>query len=730
MDPIRRIPLDQIGRERARPSRRDGGPRGHPESHGVSYRPLTREEVDLLRRNGNVARSWDDLRVAEGFNADQVRSSRFYGRVRIGALRPLALDLDGLELAVGIYNSTVASCEVGSDVAIHDVRYLAHYSVEDGAILFDVGEMLATPHPRFGNGLPAGGESGGAREWIEVWNEAGGRRILPFDGMRASDAWLWARNRGNPRLLERFEEFTDSPSRYADGAQASVGEGAAIAHCRVVRDALIGPHARIRGAERLENLTIRSLPDHPVEIGEGVQLAHGIVGPGCRVRSASQAHHFVLDAYSTLSDGARVSHTFLGANSNIRCCEVLHCLIGPNHEQHHNNSFLIASCLEGQSNVAAGATIGSNHNSRAADGEIVARRGFWPGLCTSLKHNSRFGSFTLIAKGSYPAELDVPLPFSLVSNDESAGCLRIVPAYWFLYNMFAVARNAHKFRTRAQTGPDGLRIEFDCVAPDTVEEMFSGIDLLETWTGEAWFREMNPSRVDVPERELREKGRNLLSKFPEEVARIEVLAPACERSKRKVRVLKADRAWAAYRDMVVHYAVRVLGEFERDRFPGGWEETKAALTGEALREWTNLGGQLVSRGDLRISIEKIVAGEIDSWEAVHQEMDRLWERYPLDRARHALDALIRVEGLSRETLTTEKWVGCLDRANAIQARIAGLARESRARDYTDPFRKMAYESTEEMEAVLGRIDEDECILQIERETRAFERLADELRRRG
>ncbi|WP_457832412.1 hypothetical protein, partial [Staphylococcus aureus] len=79
----------------------------------------------------------------------------------------------------------------------------------------------------------------------------------------------------------------------------------------------------------------------------------------------------------------------------------------PAHEQHHNNSFLCAALVMGQSNIAAGATIGSNHNSRSADGEIIMGRGFWPGLCVSLKHNSRFPSFTMINKGDYPAELDV-----------------------------------------------------------------------------------------------------------------------------------------------------------------------------------------------------------------------------------------------------------------------------------------------------------------------------------
>ena len=102
----------------------------------------------------------------------------------------------------------------------------------------------------------------------------------------------------------------------------------------------------------------------------------------------------------------------------------------------------------GQSNVAAGATIGSNHNSRAADNEVQAGRGFWPGLAASLKHSSRFASFVLITQGSYPAELDVRLPFSLVSNNVAKDRLEIMPAFWWLYNMYALARNSHKFAAR------------------------------------------------------------------------------------------------------------------------------------------------------------------------------------------------------------------------------------------------------------------------------------------
>src|SRR5690606_10863413 len=131
-------------------------------------------------------------------------------------------------------------------------------------------------------------------------------------------------------------------------------------------------------------------------------MVNGIMGVGCRVIYGVTAVRFILAPFSQLKYGARLINSYLGENATVCCCEVLNSLIFPAHEQHHNNSFLCAALLMGQSNMAAGATIGSNHNSRGADGEIQAGRGFWPGLCVSLKHNSKFATFIMIAKGNYP----------------------------------------------------------------------------------------------------------------------------------------------------------------------------------------------------------------------------------------------------------------------------------------------------------------------------------------
>ena len=124
--------------------------------------------------------------------------------------------------------------------------------------------------------------------------------------------------------------------------------------------------------------------------------------------------------------------------------------------------------------MAAGATIGSNHNSRANDNEIQAGRGFWPGLCTSVKHSSRFASFVLLSKSDYPAELDISLPFSLINNNTTKDQLEVMPAYWWLYNMYALARNSWKFRNRDKRKNKTQHIEFEPLAPDTIEEVFQG----------------------------------------------------------------------------------------------------------------------------------------------------------------------------------------------------------------------------------------------------------------
>ena len=404
---------------------------------GTKHRSLTALEIEILVRNRNTSDDWSKLLVSEAFNPELVKNCSFFGLVRIGNLERTCLSFSDLVVPVGIYNSTIISADFGNNVAIHNVNYLSHYIIGDEVIITNVNELVTTNHTKFGNGIIKKGEDESVRIWMELCNENTGRKVLPFNGMTAGDAYLWTRNRHDDTLQQKFIELTEKRFDNKLGYYGKIGDRTVIKNCKIIKDVWIGSDAYLKGANKIKNVTINSAPEARTQIGEGCELVNGIIGYGCRIFYGIKAVRFILSDYSQLKYGARLINSFLGPNATISCCEVLNSLIFPAHEQHHNNSFLCAALVMGQSNIAAGATIGSNHNSRGADGEVIMGRGFWPGLCVSIKHNSIFASFTLLNKGDYNYELNIPIPFSLVSNDPVKDELIIMPGYWFLYNFYA-----------------------------------------------------------------------------------------------------------------------------------------------------------------------------------------------------------------------------------------------------------------------------------------------------
>ena len=549
MDEVQIFPKDELGFGFIPPAYLPAGKdefwirnEQNPKPEGY-WRHLTAKEIEILVKNLNTSDNWDNLLVTDRFDPYRVTHTEFYGLVRIGSMEDSILRHHDLKLPVGISSSRIISCDLGDNVAIHNVQYLCHYIIGNRCILFNIDEMNTTNHARFGNGIVKEGEEEATRYWIDVINEAGGRSILPFEGMIPADAYLWATFREDRVLMDRFFRFTQSGFDLRRGYYGTVGDSTVIKSCRIIKDVKIGSHCYIKGANKLKNLTINSSAEAPTQIGEGVELVNGIIGYGCHVFYGCKAVRFVLCDHSNLKYGARLIHSVLGENSTVSCCEILNNLVFPTHEQHHNNSFLTSSLVMGQSNIAAGATIGSNHNSRANDGEIVAGRGFWPGLCVSLKHSSRFASFVLIQKGSYPAELHIPFPFSLVVNNETKGQLEVMPAYFWMHNQYALARNEWKFQNRDKRVKKTQHIEYATLAPDTVEEIFVALGLLEEWVGKAAeSQEQVREQAEQTPRSYRSLGRRLLLEQPDVVRGLPIYGEGMENSKRPVVILKAAEA--------------------------------------------------------------------------------------------------------------------------------------------------------------------------------------------
>ncbi len=685
-------------------------------------RALTSAEIETLKKNRNHSdvSDWSNVLVsAKAFDPNLLYGSAFSGFVVLGPLRAAKVKYHDLELECGIYNSKLRDVVTGSDDAIHNVAYLENYRLGNGVILFNVQEMSCTKHSKFGNGILKQGESEDVRVWIGVANENDGRKVLPFESMIPADAYLWSRKRGDKKLLKRFVELTEMGNTKKNDTYGTVGNESVIKNTTLLKDAKIGECAYIKGAFKLKNITVLSSAQEESQIGEGVEMVNGIMGYGCRVFYQAVAVRFVLGRNCQLKYGARLLNSILGDNSTVSCCELLNNLIFPFHEQHHNSSFLIATTVMGQSNIAAGATIGSNHNSRSPDGEIIAGRGFWPGLCSDFKHNSKFASFVLASKGSYQHELNISYPFSLIAAAGEDEPIQIMPAYWFMFNMFAIARNNYKFKKRDKRVVRVQHIETDPLAPDTMQQILPAlsriIELSKKYLQDSGYESVLAAKSEAQKLQA---AKDFLHQNPN--ADFVLHDELCQKKYGAV-ILKPVKAYKEYRKIVKYFAARSLMEYcsahKIKRLSASAVQKITAI--DLYTKWTNAGGQIIPSKKVDELCAKIKAKKINSWQAVHAFYDACQESYGDWKARYSIYLLEQLYSRKIQDFTKDIFKDIIADVTVVSNDMLSDSYYSRKKDYDDPFRQMTYGDEEEMTAVLGSLNDNSFLRDLKAQTALF-----------
>ncbi len=654
------------------------------------YRSLLDPEIQALKNNNNYSSDWSQVFVSDEFNAEFIRNCKFYGLVRIGKISEVYLQHKRLTLQVGIYNSTIVSSDIGDFCAIHDVKYMSYYIVENDVILHNISEIQCTDVSRFGKGIIKQGEQEKDRIWVEIGNETGARGILMFPGILTADAYLWYKYRGDPALLDKFMAFTQVEADDRRGRYGVIGQQSVIKGVSFLMNSIVGPGAYIKGANKIKNVYLDSTLEAPINVGEGVELVNGIMGKGSKAFYGVKAVRFVLGQNSALKYGARLINSVLGENSTISCCEVLNSLIFPNHEQHHNNSFLIASTCFGQSNMAAGATIGSNHNSRINDGEIVAGRGFWPGLSVTLKHHSKFASFTIIVKGNYPSELNIPFPFTLVSNNTDSSKLVLRPAYWFNYNMYALERNSWKFGSRDKRTDKIQPFEYEYMAPDTALEIVKAIACLEDLG----------KKYGVVDDNIHIEGKNDLENYG-----------------RGVQINKVSLAIETYKEQIILYLVKCILSVHKLKGINEWKDL--LMLGQSVEPWINMGSQLMPESKVKKIISDVKSGKIKGWEELHQRYTKVGEELPVDKLKNAIECASQLGLINPgDPLEVEK---ILNLAVKVYRKNVENIYSSREKDFSHPFRKITCDTEEEFIAVFGKIEDNSFVNESKQNLLLFEK---------
>ncbi len=587
------------------------------------YRPLSREEIETMEAAGCHAADWSQVQVADGFDPRRVRLVSFSGQVRIGALQGSVKLVGGVELPAELVDASIVDCTLGDDVRISRIGgCLAHYDIETGASIADVGTMITAPGATFGNGVK-----------VVPVNEGGGREVRIFNELSSQLAYLYALHRYRPQLIDRLESIIDSYIDTVRSDRGHVGTGARIAHVGHIQDVNIGAYACIHGATELENGTILSEKQAPARVGSGVIATDFIIGEGSCVEGGALLDTTFVGQSVQIGKQFSAENSLFFANSEGFHGEACSIFAGPYTVTHHKSTLLIAGMYSFYN--AGSGTNQSNHMYKLGPvHQGLVQRGSKTGSFSYMLWPSILGPFSVVI-GKHLNSFDASaLPFSYITDEDGDSFL--TPGM----NMHTVGtiRDGEKWPARDRRTASVKRdlIRFEIYSPYIADRMLQAEGIMQKLQ-EGVSREVE---------QVRYKG--LLIK--------RLLLRTGARNYRTAVDLYLN-------DRISQRAAPVL-----DQGVAALRQALAAPEGAVYsREWADLSGLLLARDRMEAIEAGIESGSLDSVAAIQAAFETAWKAYDDDEwtwVRHAYHERI---GKSVDDLTAEEIRDMAKAANKAQA---------------------------------------------------------------
>jgi len=435
---------------------------------GIPVRPLFRDEIAQLEKQGNSSADWSRVLVVEGFDWRWIEHSSFHGDVILGRFARQVSLTEGLQLPAGIYRSTLANCVIGHDALVRDVKILAGYIVCPGAILLDCGSITCEGGTGFGNGgqIPLGIESGG-------------REVPVYAEIDVESAAAVARSRAQAGFLQRYRQAIEEYVARVHWSRGIIGTAAKVRAVPKIRNTFIGPCADLDGATCVSDSTILSGFEEPTLVDSGAAVSGSILQWGSRVTTMAIVEGSVVAEHAHVERHGKLSNSMLGPNSCLAGGEVSASLVGPFVNLHHQALLIATLWPEGRGNISYGANVGANHTVKMPDQEFWPGEGAFLGLGVNIKFPANFSQapYLVVASGVTTLPQKIQFPFSLVKSP-TAGYANVSPAYneiipaWLLTdNLYALKRNERKFKER--NNARRAAFDFRVFRPEIVDLMQS-----------------------------------------------------------------------------------------------------------------------------------------------------------------------------------------------------------------------------------------------------------------
>jgi hypothetical protein len=430
----------------------------------MTYRHLTKEEINKLLSQHCFADNWTSITVKEGFSPDNIFNNRFEGNIKLGNCSGMIEVEKNTSKTSGIYNSFVSNCEIGDQVYISEVKNLSNYIIEGNVAISNVGSLVVNEESAFGNGTQ-----------IEVLNEGGGRELPIFDRLSSQIGYLTV-------LYRHDKDFTDKIlgiiKDYCESKRSNRGliqTGARIQDSLIIRNVFVGSYATICGAGLLEEGTIQSCNEAPAFVGQGVIAKKFIILSGSRVDEGAILDNSFIGQGVIMGRQCSAENSVFFANCEAFHGEACSLFAGPYTVTHHKSTLMIAS-LVSFFNAGSG-TNQSNHMYKLGPiHQGILERGSKTGSFAYLLLPCHIGAYTVVMGKHYVNFDSSDFPFSYISEEK--GKSELTPAM----NLFTVGtrRDIDKWPNRdRRRDPVKLDlIHFDLFNPYIVGRIINGISIL------------------------------------------------------------------------------------------------------------------------------------------------------------------------------------------------------------------------------------------------------------
>lgn len=431
------------------------------------YRPLTSEEIEVLKSNDCWAEDWTSINVSEDFKPNYMHRVMLYGEVNIGAFNKNVEVSHGFVKHSGINNATLRNVTIGDDCLIENVgNFINNYTIGDDCYISNISTMETTEGATFGEG-----------NLVSVLNEVGEGNVILFSDLNSQLAAFMVKHFSDKELKENIRQLIKTDIENKAPERGQIGSNVKIVNTKEITNCVINDLCEVNGASRLSDCTLLGSVHGNVYVGTGVIIENSIIAEGSSVINSVKIQDCFVGEACQLSNGFTASASVFFANSYMSNGEACAAFCGPFTASHHKSSLLIGGMFSFYN--AGSATNFSNHAYKMGPMHWgTLERGSKTASGAYLLMPATLGSFS-VCFGKlmhHPNTRNLPFAYLIADGDK----MFLIPGR----NITTVGlyRDIKKWPKRDLRAPENRKsiVNFDWLSPFSVGEILKGKKILES----------------------------------------------------------------------------------------------------------------------------------------------------------------------------------------------------------------------------------------------------------